>query len=58
MESLEKYFDKFRKNIIGIDKEYDTSYGKKIIFTIVKPMNSLIKMIWERDKRKHKVGLR
>ncbi|MCK4464969.1 MAG: aminotransferase class V-fold PLP-dependent enzyme [Bacteroidales bacterium] len=31
MESLEKYFDKFGKNIIGIDQEYDTPYGKKKI---------------------------
>jgi selenocysteine lyase/cysteine desulfurase len=32
--SLEKYFDKFRKNIIGIDKTFTSSYGeKKIIYT-------------------------
>lgn len=27
MESLEKYFEKFRKNIIGIDHKYQTPYG-------------------------------
>lgn len=30
---MEKYFDKFRKNIIGIEQEYDSPYGKqKIIY--------------------------
>ncbi len=28
---LEKYFEKFRKNIVGIDQEFDTPYGKKKI---------------------------
>jgi len=28
---LEEYFSKFRKNIIGIDQEYTTPYGKKKI---------------------------
>lgn len=33
MESLEKYFDGFRRNIIGIDDTYQTPYGtKKIIY--------------------------
>lgn len=33
MESLEKYFEKFRRNIIGIDQEYESPYGtKKIIY--------------------------
>lgn len=33
MSSLEKYFEKFRKNIIGIDQEFDSPYGnKKIIY--------------------------
>lgn len=32
--SLEKYFDKFRKNIVGIDKTFTSTYGeKKIIYT-------------------------
>ena len=32
--SLEKYFDKFRKNIVGIDKTFMSPYGeKKIIYT-------------------------
>ena len=32
--SLEKYFEKFRKNIIGIDKTFISPYGeKKIIYT-------------------------
>ena len=28
MCSLEKYFEKFRKNIVGIDQEFETPYGK------------------------------
>jgi selenocysteine lyase/cysteine desulfurase len=33
MKSLEKYFSKFRNNVIGIDHEYETPYGvKKIIY--------------------------
>ena len=33
MSSLEKYFDKFRENIVGIDQEFDSPYGKqKIIY--------------------------
>lgn len=32
MSSLEKYFEKFRKGIIGIDQEFDSPYGKKKIF--------------------------
>ena len=32
--SLEQYFDQFRKNIVGIDQEFETPYGvKKIIYT-------------------------
>lgn len=31
MQNLENYFDKFRKNIIGIDREFDSPYGKKKI---------------------------
>jgi len=31
MESLENYFEQFRKNIIGIDQEFDSPYGKKRI---------------------------
>ncbi|AUC17041.1 selenocysteine lyase [Tenacibaculum sp. SZ-18] len=32
--SLEKYFQQFRKNIIGIDQEFTTPYGvKKLIYT-------------------------
>jgi selenocysteine lyase/cysteine desulfurase len=31
MENLEKYFEQFRKNVIGIDSEYDTPYGRKKI---------------------------
>lgn len=31
MTELEKYFNRFRNNIIGIDKEYDTPYGRKKI---------------------------
>lgn len=32
--NLEQYFDKFRKNIVGIDQEFETPYGvKKIIYT-------------------------
>jgi selenocysteine lyase/cysteine desulfurase len=31
---LEKYFDQFRKNIIGIDQQFETPYGnKKIIYS-------------------------
>jgi len=29
--NLEEYFSKFRKEIIGIDQEYDSPYGKKKI---------------------------
>lgn len=33
MGSLEKYFDGFRKNVIGVDETYHTPYGiKKIIY--------------------------
>jgi len=33
MDSLEKYFDKFRKNIIGINQVYNTPFGEqKIIY--------------------------
>ena len=33
MSELEKYFNKFRKNIIGIDTEIETPYGsKKLIY--------------------------
>ena len=33
MESLEKYFEQFRKNIIGIDKTFESPYGtQKIIY--------------------------
>jgi selenocysteine lyase/cysteine desulfurase len=33
MSSLEKYFDNYRKNIIGIEKEFQSPYGiKKIIY--------------------------
>ncbi|HYQ57130.1 MAG TPA: aminotransferase class V-fold PLP-dependent enzyme [Draconibacterium sp.] len=28
MASLEKYFSQFRKNIVGIDQEFETPYGK------------------------------
>ena len=28
---LETYFEQFRKNIIGIDQEFDSPYGKKRI---------------------------
>ena len=31
MSSLEKYFKQFRKNIIGINQEFDSPYGKKKI---------------------------
>ncbi|MHB8579411.1 MAG: aminotransferase class V-fold PLP-dependent enzyme [Ignavibacteriaceae bacterium] len=31
MQDLEKYFDQFRKNIIGIDQTFLTPYGKKKI---------------------------
>ena len=27
MASLEKYFNQFRKNIVGIDQEFETPYG-------------------------------
>ncbi len=34
MGSLEKYFEQFRKNIIGIDQKFTTPYGEKdIIYT-------------------------
>ncbi len=29
MEKLENYFERFRKNIVGIDKSYNTPFGKK-----------------------------
>jgi len=33
MESLEKYFEQFRKNIVGIDSTFESPYGtKKIIY--------------------------
>lgn len=33
MTGLEQYFEKFRQNIIGIDKEFETPYGtKKMIY--------------------------
>jgi selenocysteine lyase/cysteine desulfurase len=32
MSSLEKYFNRYRKNIVGIDARYDTPYGRKKIF--------------------------
>ena len=32
--ALEQYFQQFRKNIIGIDQEFESPYGKKqIIYT-------------------------
>ncbi|MCF6358755.1 MAG: aminotransferase class V-fold PLP-dependent enzyme [Draconibacterium sp.] len=31
MSSLEKYFEKFRKNIVGINQEFESPYGKKKI---------------------------
>ena len=31
MSELEKYFSKFRKNIIGIDESFNTPFGKKKI---------------------------
>lgn len=31
MGALEKYFEQFRNNIIGIEKEFDSPYGKKKI---------------------------
>ena len=31
MNDLEKYFNKFRRNIIGIDQEFDSPYGRKSI---------------------------
>ena len=31
MSSLEKYFEKFRENIVGINQEFDSPYGKKKI---------------------------
>ena len=31
MGSLEKYFEKFRKNIVGIDQKFETPYGKQKI---------------------------
>lgn len=33
MSSLEKYFEKFRNNIVGIDQEFESPYGKqKIVY--------------------------
>ena len=33
MNSLEQYFEKFRKNIVGIDQEFESPYGiKKIVY--------------------------
>ncbi len=33
MSNLEKYFEKFRENIIGIDQEFESPYGKqKIVY--------------------------
>ena len=33
MSSLEKYFEKFRHNIVGIDQEFETPFGtKKIVY--------------------------
>ena len=33
MTELEKYFDQYRKNIIGIDTEIETPYGtRKLIY--------------------------
>ncbi|WP_346862892.1 aminotransferase class V-fold PLP-dependent enzyme [uncultured Draconibacterium sp.] len=31
MSSLEQYFEKFRENIVGIDQEFDSPFGKKKI---------------------------
>ncbi len=31
MQNLEKYFDAFRQNIVGIDQEFDSPYGRKKI---------------------------
>ena len=32
---LETYFDKFRKNIVGVDQSFETPYGmKKMIYTL------------------------
>ncbi|MEN8118053.1 MAG: aminotransferase class V-fold PLP-dependent enzyme [Bacteroidota bacterium] len=31
MSNLEKYFEKFRNNIVGIDKEFESPYGKQPI---------------------------
>ena len=33
MSNLEKYFEKFRKNIVGIDQEFESPYGiKRIVY--------------------------
>ena len=48
---LEKYFEKFRKNIIGSDTEFETPYGtKKMIYAdwiasgrLYRPIEDLIK---------------
>ena len=33
MSELEKYFEKFRKNIVGINQEFESPYGiRKIIY--------------------------
>ncbi len=50
MDDLEKYFEKFRNNIIGIDASYDTPYGRqKIVYCdwiasgrLYKPLESKI----------------
>ena len=33
MSTLEKYFEKFRQNIVGINQEFETPFGtKKIVY--------------------------
>jgi len=46
---LEKYFQKYRKNVIGIDQEFETAYGKqKIIYADWTASGRLYKPIEEK----------
>ena len=55
--NLEQYFDKFRKNIVGIDQTFKTPYGvKKIIYTDWTASGRLYRPIEEKLLNEFKTG--
>ena len=54
---LEKYFQKYRQNVIGIDQEFETAYGKqKIVYAdwtasgrLYRPIEEKLKILRSRD---------